>query len=432
MPKPPAIAPLIETLRIDDLGAAGDGIANLADGGKIFIPLAAPGDQLRVAVSRKTPERAHGEILGIIAPGATRTTPPCPYFGNCGGCKLQHISGDFYDSWKTDLLRAALSRAGYTAPLIAPLLTIGFGHRRRADLAATRYNGAVQLGLHRAGSNDIIDLAACLLLTAPLNAMLPGLRRLLATLTAFKRSASIVLNQLDSGVDLLLKLDAEPSADDRQRLIAFAKSAGLTRISIIVREQSPESIIILKPSTVSFGGILIDIPPGAFLQATKDGEAAILAAIIAGLPGKLTAKSKFIELYAGLGTFSFPLAQHARLTAYEGSPTAAGAAAHAIRRQALNRLTMTTRDLARRPLIKADFAGAACVILDPPFDGAAAQIPALAASGVARIIYVSCNQAALARDLKPLHAAGYRLVNATPIDQFPASPHLESVIVLER
>jgi 23S rRNA (uracil1939-C5)-methyltransferase len=194
----------------------------------------------------------------------------------------------------------------------------------------------------------------------------------------------------------------------------------------------PEPVIILAPPVISFSGVPVEPPPGAFLQASGAGEDAILAAVIAGLP-KLTGKSRITELYAGSGTISFALAQHARVEAFEGDAAAAAALERAINTNVLaGRMHVEHRDLHRRPLQAADMAKSAAVVLDPPYAGATTQMRFLAASKVKRILYISCNPDALAVDAAQLHRVGYAVLVATPIDQFPYSENVESVVVLEK
>lgn len=170
-------------------------------------------------------------------------------------------------------------------------------------------------------------------------------------------------------------------------------------------------------------------PPGAFLQASAAGEAAIRAAVLAGLPARLPRRARIVELHAGIGSLTAALARHARVLAVDGDADAVAA----LRRAAGGmRVETLCRDLTRQPMQPAELAGAAAVVLDPPHAGAAAQMPALAAAGVARVIYVSCNPATLARDAAVLRGAGYRLLAATPVDQFVWSARLESVCVFGR
>ncbi len=330
---------------------------------------------------------------------------------------------------KVLLLHNALARAGFADVRLENFVEIPLGTRRRVDLAAARQSTEILLGLHRARSLDVIDMRACALLRPELLPLLPPLRGLLRSLQAFRREGAVVINWLEAGPDILLRLDAAFLAPDRKRIVEFAKKHAVLRISIAVGAEVPEPVVILANPVVRFDGGEVCPPPGGFLQASAEGEAAIVAAVLAGLP-KLATKALIIELFAGAGTLSFTLARRARVEAFEGDAAACAAGEAGARAAGLaGRLGFTRRDLQRRPLQAAEMAKAACVVLDPPFAGAAAQMRFIVAAKVKRIIYVSCNPEALAHDASVLYRAGYAVLAATPIDQFPYSGNLESVVV---
>ena len=238
---------------------------------------------------------------------------------------------------------------------------------------------------------------------------------------------------LDHGVDLLLRTDALLDRADRTRLIDFARAHHVPRISWAPMQGEPEPIVILQPPRITLSGVVVEPPPGAFLQASREGEAALVRAVLAGLPGKLPGRARVADLYAGCGTLSFALAHHARVTAWEGDAATSAALRKAANRADLpGRVEAAQRDLARQPIAATELAGIAAVVLDPPFAGAAAQTAVIAAAKPPRVIYVSCNPAVLARDARMLHDAGYQLLSATPIDQFLWSARLESVCVFRR
>jgi 23S rRNA (uracil1939-C5)-methyltransferase len=288
----------------------------------------------------------------------------------------------------------------------------------------------VALGLHERGARDIVDLSTCLLLEPALAALLAPLRALLARLAAMQREASVVLNLLDSGPDLLLRTDGALTPPDRARLAAFATEHAIPRIAWARGEGPPEPAAQLAPVRHALAGAAVSPPPGAFLQATRAGEAAISAAILDALPD-LPKRALLLDLYAGLGTLSFALGTRGRVEAFEGE-AAAHAALDAAARASGRKLRATRRDLARQPLTVKELAGAAAIVLDPPYAGAAPQMPALARCDAPLIAYVSCHPAALTRDARLLHEGGWRVTRATPIDQFPWSPHLESVTLFAR
>jgi 23S rRNA (uracil1939-C5)-methyltransferase len=348
----------------------------------------------------------------------------CVHFGACGGCAVD----DRAAIDKRVLLTAALRRAGFEVDA-APLIETPLRTRRRVDLAVTRFAGAITLGLHRARSDDVIDMTECVLLDPRIVNLLPPLRILLRSLEALRRAGSVNINWLDHGPDILLRADADVTGPDRTKMIAFARAQNAVRISTAKGDGEAELVAAFSSPVITLSGIAVEPAPGAFLQASAAGEAAIIAAVIAGLP-KLNTKARIVELYAGIGTLSFALVQHARVEAYEGSPEAVAAHEAALRKANLaGRISIVQRDLARRPLMVAEMAKAAVVVLDPPYNGAGPQMKNLVASGVKRIIYVSCNPDALAADAFVLARAGYNILAATPIDQFPYSKNIESVVV---
>jgi 23S rRNA (uracil1939-C5)-methyltransferase len=293
------------------------------------------------------------------------------------------------------------------------------------DLAARRTRDGVALGLHRQRDTAIVDLTTCLVLRPALVALVPPLRRLLMRLQALRREASVIANLLDSGPDVLLRSDAPLQLADRIALTGFARANGLPRIAWAHRGDEPEPVAVLRPPTLSLSGVDIIPPPGAFLQASAKGEAAIVAAALAALP----AGGRIGELFAGCGTITFALAKHARVAAWEGDAAATSALRAAAGKAGLaSRIEVKQRDLARQPLQAKELRSFTAVVLDPPFAGAAAQVAQIAAARVPAVIYVSCNPATLSRDARLLHRAGYRLRAATPIDQFLWSARLESVV----
>lgn len=352
----------------------------------------------------------------------------CKHFGTCGGCAID----DRAAIDKRALLIAALKQAGFTDTPVAGLISTPIHTRRRVDLAAARRGADVLLGLHAARSNDVVDMTACALLTPQLFALVAPLRELLRHLSGFRRTASVIVNWLDQGPDILLRLDFPATGPDRQKMISFARDRGAVRISACTGDDEPEPVALLSPPILTLSGVPVEPAPAAFLQPSREGEAALIETVLSALP-KLTSKSRIVELFAGIGTFSFALQNRARIEAYEGAPAAVAAHELAIRRANLaGRMKVQQRDLARRPLKISEMTGAAALILDPPFAGAAAQMRNVAASLVPRIIYISCNPAALAKDAYLLRQSGYQVVTATPVDQFPYSENVESVVVLDK
>ena len=419
---PPSAAELTAPgpVRVLRIGGDGDGVAALADGAPLYLANTLPGELVQPGPLSRRGE-GYAAAATVLEASPDRVTPPCPHFGPCGGCTLQHWRDEPYAGWKIGQAAGALrqdppGQLARTPP----------GARRRMELAIRRDGPAVLLGLHRRRSQEIEDMRTCLVLHPVLFALVQALRPVLRRLTGLRREGSAVVNLLDSGPDLLLRTDAALSAGDRVLLAGLAQEHGLPRVSWAMgarRGHGPAEIACqLRPAITAFGGVQAAIPPGAFLQASREGERAIVGAVLAALPADLPARARFVELFAGCGSITHPLSERGRVQAYEGDL----AAVESLRRAGNPRVAVVQRDLARQPLQPADLKGAAVVVLDPPYGGAAPQMTAIAASGVP-VVYVSCNPGALARDSQVLAGAGYRVTALSVIDQFLWSAGVECV-----
>ena len=413
---------------IERMGAGGDGIAP----GPIYVPQGLPGERLHVEINGKRGDGALATIHEILNPSLDRIAPACAHFlEGCGGCALQHWAPTPQAAWKRERLRGALARGGFAEAPVAETITTPAGARRRADFAIRRGTDGLRLGFHAAGSAAILDIAACPVLHPRLVAVLKPLRDLLPRLPALKRDGSAVLNLLDTGPDLLLRTDGTLDAAGRALLAGFAAAHGLPRIAWARGNGVPEIAAQLGPVSITLSGVAVTPAPGAFLQASPEGEQAIITAMLAGLPVKLAGRGRIADLHAGFGTLSLALARRGRVTAFESDGAAVAALANAAAKAGLP-LAATRRDLVRQPLTVAELAPFAAVVLDPPFAGAEEQAGLLARSAVPAVIYVSCNPQALARDMRFFADQGWRVDAATPIDQFLWSGQLEAVVALSR
>ena len=262
------------------------------DGTRFYIPLTVPGESVRVLPVARRGDGWAAEVDAFLEQGAGRRAPVCAHFGVCGGCTSQHWDETPYLEWKAGRLAAALRRAGFEEPALAPIVHGSPGARRRMDLAVRRGQGPVVIGLHQARGTDIVDLTECAVVHPALLALIAPLRSALSGLAAIRREASLVVNLLDSGPDLLLRTDGELVTTDRTKLTDFARTHDLPRISWAFGTGLPEAVCVLRPPVTSLSGVTVTPPPGAFLQATREGEAAIVAAVLDGLPAKQTACSR--------------------------------------------------------------------------------------------------------------------------------------------
>lgn len=386
----------VEVVRV---AARGDGVTS---DGRHF-PLTAPGDWV-------------GED-GAVRFGPHHQTPPCRHFPGCGGCQLQHLDDAAWSHFLAERLRTALAAQGLETEIRSPLLSPP-RTRRRATLHAERRGKQVRIGFTEAGSHKLIDLAECHVLAPELFALLAPLRRLFATLLPDARRVNVHLALSDQGRDVLVEGIDPQGLEAAEAITAFAEAETLARFAID-EGFGPTARWEPVPVTITLGGVAVPLPSGSFLQATPEGEAALVAAVreIVGGVGTVA------DLFAGLGTFTFAL-DKARVYAGEAArdailslKTASGAAG----RQVFG----DHRDLFRRPLATAELDRFDAVVLDPPRAGAREQVGELAGSKAPILAYVSCNPSTFARDAEILSKGGYRLDWVQPVGQFRWSTHVE-------
>jgi 23S rRNA (uracil1939-C5)-methyltransferase len=391
---------------IERLGHQGDGIAP----GPLFVPRTLPGEEVEGEV---TGDRI--EAPRIVTPSPDRVKAPCAHYRACGGCSLQHASDTFVAGWKTSVVEQALTAQGLTTD-IRGIATSPPGARRRATIAVRRTKKGVLTGFHAPKSDVITPIPGCLLLRPALMAGLPLCEALARVGASRKAELKVTLTDSAAGLDVSVqgghKLDLALET-------ALAQIVGEHRVARLA--WNGEVVALAQPPVQRFGTIDVCPPPGGFLQATKEGEQALTAAVreAVGDAGRV------IDLFAGCGTFSLPLAERAAVHAVEGDAALMDALDAGWRHgHGLHAVTTETRDLFRRPLLP-DELKADAVVIDPPRAGAEAQVAEIAASDVPRIAAVSCNPVTFARDAKVLTEAGFTLDWLVVVDQFRWSPHVE-------
>ncbi|MEO7503922.1 MAG: class I SAM-dependent RNA methyltransferase [Sphingomicrobium sp.] len=386
-----------------------------------IIRIAARGDGVG-ASGRHIAFGVPGDVIGgdgALIEGPGHQAPPCRHFPECGGCQLQHLTDAAFADYCTSRVAGALAQHGLETEMRAPHLSPPRS-RRRASLRAARAGGRMLLGFNAAGTNRIVDMRECHILAPQLFALVAPLRHLLDRLLAGRGGAEVQLTLADQGVDVALKGALAEGLAAAEALTTFCEANALARLTVD-EGYGAEARYEPQPVTVTLGGRPVPFPAGAFLQATADGEAALVAAVREATLGA----ARPLDLFAGLGTFSLAL---------DGQVSAAEAARDAVLalKAAAPLIRAEHRDLYRRPYDAAELAHYDAVVLDPPRSGAADQVGQLAASAVPRIAYVSCNPATFARDAEMLVAGGYRLLWARPIGQFRWSTHVELAAAFSR
>ena len=385
-----------------------------------ILRVAARGDGV-TASGRHVALTAPGDLVaadGAITPGPHHMVPPCRHFPECGGCQLQQLDEETLARFVGERVSNAVDGQHLAVPAAVPVHLSPPRTRRRAGLHAARRGGAIEIGFHEAGSHRIVDLRECHVLAPELFALVAPLRKMLSRQPG-KIAVDAELTLTDQGVDLALKGLSVEGLSAIEALLDFARTQGLARLTLD-QGYGPEATWEPEPVTVTLGGVPVPLPPGSFLQATADGEAALIAAAREWLAGAAT----IADLFAGLGTFAFALAGPAKVLAVE-----AAQAAHLACKAAAGRsgkpVHALHRDLFRNPLQPAELDRFAAVLLDPPRAGARDQIAHIAKSVVPRVVYISCNPASWARDAATLVAGGYRLAQLRAVGQFRWSTHVE-------
>jgi len=418
----------IVELTVDRVGSRGDGVAEHA-GQPVYVAFAAPGDRLRVRLGADRDEGRVGTLVEILSPGA-RQAPSCAHFGTCGGCALQHLADDAYRDMKEAKLRAALEQRGLDASVVEPLRRLPPHTRRRARIALRRpRQGPVRAGFHARESHDIVDMRVCTVLHPALVELVMPLRELAAQVLRQGETGSAVLTHLESGTDLLLELPRAPEMAMLEILAEFAEANDLARLSWRAGGEPSTPVAERRRPRIAFAGVTVDVPADSFLQASAEADSVLTELVLAGVgPAK-----RVIDLYAGLGTFSFALAREAPVHAVDGARSQIAALTAAAARATLGgRLSAEVRDLETRPIMADELRRYDAAVFDPPPAGAKAQAPALAGSEVSRVVAVSCNPATFGRDARTLVEGGYCLTRVVPVDQFLWSAEVELVAWFER
>ena len=321
-------------ISIERLGHLGDGIA-MGEAGPIYAPGFLPGEVVEGDLVKDT-------LTGgkIVTPSPDRVKPPCAHARSCGGCLMQHAADGFVATWKEGIVRGALAGQGLEAPF-RPMATSPTRSRRRATLTGRKTKGGVLMGFHARGSDVLVPIPNCQLLHPDLVAAFPGLEAMVKLGGSRSTEVQLTVTRSLAGPDVAVTGGKELDAQMRMDLARLCETHGFARLT-----WDGETIALRAAPMQRFGRALVAPPPGAFLQATAEGESALLQAVALAIgPAR-----RVVDLFAGCGTFSLPLAERAEVHAVEGEATMTAALEKGARNaEGLKRLTVETRDLFRRP-----------------------------------------------------------------------------------
>ena len=425
---------MADDIRIDELSPKGEGIGT-SKRERVLIDRALPGDCVAAKIRRDVDGVLRGDVAGIVKASPHRVAPPCPHYALCGGCTLQHASGEFYRDWKSGIVRDALAAKGlapatWRAPVFLPA-----GGRRRITLTAEKHDGTVALGYSRRRQRQVVAIDSCLIADPAIMALRPKLAALLAPILQEGKPATAFIQTISGQFEIVITGPVgergQPDVTVRAAMTTLADELGIDRVSWRANlGDIPQVMIERRPLHARFGALDVPLPPLGFLQPTPAGEAALVAAVMEALPDS----GRFADLFAGSGTFTGRMLGRGSVDAFENSASAIRMLVDAIDgvADASMPLKAICRDLYREPLTYAEAERYDAIVFDPPRAGAEAQVKELAVAAVPVLVAVSCNPETFARDARILVDGGYRLDSIQVIDQFTFSHHVELVAAFSK
>ncbi|HEV8530781.1 MAG TPA: 23S rRNA (uracil(1939)-C(5))-methyltransferase RlmD [Methylomirabilota bacterium] len=445
------------SVTIDDLAFGGEGVGRI-DGYVVFVRGGIPGDQLRVRLDQARARFGRASIEAVLTPSPHRVEAPCQYFGRCGGCRLQHVDYAAQLSFKSKQVADALERLGGLPPVeIRPILaapeTYGYRNKMEFTVASQGPNHPLTVGLHEAERYDrVLDVDRCLLQSERMNALLDESRRFFVEhgLTAYEQDSGegllrfLMLREGRRTDEAMVNVVTSSPAVSELAPLAERLAARVKETASVVMNVNPKKASVAvgieehllggrDHIRESVGGLTFQVSANSFFQTNSAQTERLFTIVLEA--AALTGGETVFDLYAGTGAISLLLAQRSRWV--YGVEVAQAAVDDAARNAAANGISNCTF-LAGEvrfvlPELIAQGVTAQVVVADPPRAGFHPKaLASLARLAPARISYVSCNPATLARDLGDLARAGYRVEWVQPVDMFPHTPHIEAVARLER
>ena len=461
------------SVAIDDLAFGGEGVGR-ADGYVVFVPGGVPGDTVRVRLIQARSRFGRGVIEAVEQPSPDRVEPPCPYFGRCGGCRLQHLAYPAQLAFKTKQVADCLQRLGGVGAFeMRPIVPAPdmYGYRNKMEFTVARPRGAervipvgrrldgaqdatdVVVGLHEADRYDsVLDVERCLLQSDRMNALLQEARAFFAErrLTAYDQESGegllrfLMLREgTHTGEAMVNVVTSAPAVSELEPLVGRVQARVPETSSVVLNVNPKKASVAVGVEEHLLGGrdhiresldgVVFQVSAGSFFQ-TNTAQAERLFDLVLRAAA-LTGSETVVDLYSGTGAISLLLARRCRHV--YGIELAPAAVADAVRNAAANGITNCTFVAGEvrfaLPELLSRGVMADVAVCDPPRAGFHPKaLAALATLAPARVVYVSCNPATLARDVGELARSGYRLEWVQPVDMFPHTPHIEVVAHLLR
>jgi 23S rRNA (uracil1939-C5)-methyltransferase len=425
-------------VEIESLSPEGRGVARV-DGKTVFVFGALPSERVRVRISKRKRNYDEAKTLEVLEAAPERIQPRCEAFGICGGCSLQHLSGDDQVAHKQRALLAMMTHAGIeVGKVLPPLRGPAWGYRQKARLGVKNVpgKGRVLVGFRERETPYIADMRRCEVLLPAVGERLEALSELIGMLDARARIPQIEVAADDARVQLVLRHLDPLSEQDLELLRQFAEETGFY---LQLQPGGPQSVLDLYPEAQSMafdplgdGRIRIGFQATDFVQVNQAINRQMVARALEMLdPGPA---DSVLDLFCGLGNFTLPLALGAaRVTGVEGDPDMVARARDAARANGITNTEYYAADLEQAdpqyPWMRRRYA---LILLDPPRSGARKMAQIIGGFGARRIVYLSCQPSSLVRDAAIICAQGYRLAHLGVVDMFPQTAHVESMAVFEQ
>ncbi|HEY5506622.1 MAG TPA: 23S rRNA (uracil(1939)-C(5))-methyltransferase RlmD [Coriobacteriia bacterium] len=434
---------ILSGLHIDGLAHGGSAVARADDGRVVFVAGGCPGDVVDARVTVDHGRYLEAEIASVVTPSEERRTPPCPYFGRCGGCQWQHVSYAAQADAKRTQLIDSLERIGKVTGVEVGPTILGpspYGYRNRLEMrTGTGPSGHLSLGLTAAHSDEIVPIDSCMLLPErhkSLPKSLGGALRYLSTRAPFaleRVAVRVGINTRELEIDLW-----GPPGPMQRHAVARTLSDAVrtTCVTRVLVKEDARNRTDLKVEVLSgkgnwrerLGEFEYRVSAPSFFQGNTKAAELLVGLVLDRLSPD--GSDRVLDLYAGVGTFTLPLAELAgEVVAVEGAGSAVRDLRANLEENGLP-ADVLPGDAARA---LADAGTFDLAVVDPPRSGMMPDaLKALVRTRARTICYVSCDTATLARDAKALTEAGYTLTSAQPVDLFPQTWHVETVAVFER
>ena len=410
-------------VKIDYINDLGLGVAHTATD-KIFVPYTLTGEEVIISKSDVRGKYLLAALTSIEKPSQARATPPCEYYGKCGGCQLQHMNDKSYENFKTNLLKAALKKLNQNEDVLTKIIFSNYGDRRRTTFRTYKKNNELIFGYSAFKSNSLISVSKCLLLDDKINKLIPLLKEIVLKLDevilSYHTPLNISITQYYNGSEILFYTNLFPLNNKIKKTLE-----SLANIAIKVVWQFKDITTVIKETTtpkITFNEIEARVPPGTFLQATQKTQDEIIKYILS----KIVSNQKVLDLFAGAGTYSIPISKQTIVHAVEGNAKLLTELAK------WPNITAVSRDLYNKPLKTSAINEFDIVIINPPRNGATPQILNIAKSILTSAILVYCDLVSFIRDSKIMLANGWQIKEVMGLDQFYQSYHIEIVAYFKK